>query len=55
MNKEEAIKVLIQAAHLAQAKGAFSLENANVVAIAVGVLTPKEEIPQEDKPKKSKN
>jgi flagellar motor component MotA len=40
---EEAIKVLVQVAQLAQSKGLLSLEDAVVVLQAIKVLTPKEE------------
>jgi len=40
---EEAIKVLVQVAQLAQSKGLLSLEDAVVVLQAIKVVTPKEE------------
>lgn len=40
MTKEEAINVLIQAAQLAQTKGAFDLGSAKLVATAVETLAP---------------
>ena len=40
---EEAIKVLVQVANLAQSKGLFSLEDAEIVLQAIKVVTPKEE------------
>jgi len=39
---EDAIKVLVQVAKLAQSKGLFSLEDAVVVLQAIEVVTPKE-------------
>lgn len=38
MNKEQAIKILIQAAEVAQTKGAFNLNDASVIANAVSLL-----------------
>ena len=43
MEEQNAIKVLLQVANLAQAKGILSLQEAGVVLAAVRVLTPKEE------------
>lgn len=40
---EEAIKVLVQVAQLAQSKGLFSLEDAEVVLQAIKVVTPKQD------------
>jgi len=40
---EEAIKVLVQVAQLAQSKGLLSLEDTVVVLQAIKVVTPKEE------------
>jgi len=52
MNKEQAIKILIQAAEVAQTKGAFNLNDASVIANAVNVLNsptpaghPNQEVP----------
>lgn len=69
MEKENAIKILIEAAKIAQAKGVFDLPSAKVVAVAVEVLSVEENPPQgtgqapvidqevptpEEKPKKKK-
>ena len=43
MEKENAINVLLQVANLAQAKGILSLEDAEIVLVAVRLLTPKKE------------
>ncbi len=43
MNKEQAINVLIQVAHLAQSKGLLNLKDATIVANSIEVLTPKQE------------
>ena len=40
MNEEQAIKVLIQVAELAQSKGVLSLNGAVVVAQAITILSP---------------
>tara|TARA_R110000782_G_scaffold43450_3_gene97897 strand:+ start:462 stop:602 length:141 start_codon:yes stop_codon:yes gene_type:complete len=45
---EEAIKVLVQVAQLAQSKGLLSLEDAVVVLQAIKVVTPKEKEELED-------
>ena len=42
MDQQVALSVLVQAAQVAQAKGAFSLQEAGVVAEAVAAFTPKE-------------
>jgi hypothetical protein len=39
MNKEQAIKILIQSAELATKHGAFSLQDAGVIAQAVAFLS----------------
>ncbi len=45
MNKEQAIEVLIQVAHIAQRAGALQLNDAVAVAQAINVLAPaKEEV-----------
>jgi len=43
MNQSQAVNVLIQAARIAQGKGAFSLEDAELVSRAIKVFTPKGE------------
>jgi len=43
MEQQEAINVLLQVAQLAQSKGIFSLQDAEIVLSAVRVLTPKKE------------
>lgn len=40
MNQSQAINVLIQAARIAQAKGAFTLEDAELVSKAIKVFVP---------------
>jgi hypothetical protein len=40
MTQDQALSVLIQAARVAQAKGAFTLEDAKIVAEAVTVFVP---------------
>jgi hypothetical protein len=40
MTQDQALSVLVQAARVAQAKGAFTLEDAKVVAEAVAVFVP---------------
>jgi hypothetical protein len=42
MTQAQAVDVLIQAARLAQAKGAFTLEDAAMVATAIRVFVPAE-------------
>jgi len=43
MEQQEAINVLLKVAELAQSKGIFSLQDAEIVLAAVRVLTPKTE------------
>jgi hypothetical protein len=40
MNQNDALNVLVQAVNLAQAKGAYSLQEAAVITQAVTVFTP---------------
>jgi len=42
LNQGQAVNVLIQAARIAQSKGAFSLEDAELVAKAIRVFVPQE-------------
>ena len=49
MTPEYALEVLLQVAQLAQSKGVLSLSDAEVVAQAVRVLTPKKEEDGEEK------
>jgi hypothetical protein len=42
LNQAQAIDVLIQAARLAQAKGAFTLEDAELVSKAIKVFIPEQ-------------
>jgi len=42
MTPEQATEILLQAVKLAQSKGAFSLEDAELVSLAVKALTPKQ-------------
>lgn len=44
---ENAIKILIEVANLAQAKGILSLNDAVIVAQAIAELQPKEEVSDE--------
>ena len=43
MKQEEAIKLLVQVANLAQERGLFTLKDALVIAQAIDVVDPKEE------------
>lgn len=43
MQKEQAIQVLIQVAHIAQKAGALQLNDAVAVAQAINILTPEKE------------
>ena len=43
METNQAIEILVQAAHLAQKGGLLQLQDAVVVSKAIEVLTPKEE------------
>ncbi len=47
LNQSQAVNVLIQAARIAQSKGAFTLEDAELVARAIKVFIP-EEVAGED-------
>ena len=40
MDQQQALLVLVQAAQVAQSKGAFSLKEAGIVAQAVAIFTP---------------
>jgi hypothetical protein len=40
LNQSQAVNVLIQAARIAQSKGAFTLEDAELVSKAIKVFTP---------------
>lgn len=42
LNQAQAVNVLIQAARIAQSKGAFTLEDAELVAQAIKVFIPEE-------------
>lgn len=46
MNQEQALSVLIQAARVAQSKGAFTLEDAKVIAEAISVFVPAQPQPE---------
>ena len=52
MDQQQALTVLVQAAQVAQSKGAFSLQEAGVVAQAVAAFTPQEP-PQVESPQES--
>lgn len=43
MNQSQAVNVLIQAARIAQGKGAFTLEDAELVSQAIKVFAPQGE------------
>lgn len=45
MDQNKALGILIQIAHMAQAKGVLTLQDAVIVNAAVNVFTPKEEQP----------
>ena len=42
MNQTQAVNVLIQAARIGQSKGAYTLEDAEMVSKAIKVFVPKE-------------
>jgi hypothetical protein len=48
LNQAQAVDVLIQAARLAQAKGAFTLEDAEMVSRAIKVFIPEKQSPAEE-------
>ncbi len=48
LNQAQAVDVLIQAARLAQAKGAFTLEDAEMVSRAIKVFIPEKQAPAEE-------
>jgi len=50
MNQGQAVNVLIQAARIAQQKGAFTLEDAELVAKAIRVFVPPTEEGGEENP-----
>jgi len=52
MDQQQALTVLVQAAQVAQSKGAFSLQEAGVVAQAVAAFAPPEP-PQVEVPEAS--
>ena len=43
LNQSQAVNVLIQAVRIAQSKGAFTLEDASMVASAIKTLAPPQE------------
>jgi len=43
MNQNQALTIIVQAVKVAQTKGAFTLEEAKIIAEAVEVFTPKQE------------
>lgn len=61
MNQDQALSVLIQAARVAQSKGAFTLEDAKVIAEAISVFVPAQapaaenEVTEEAGPEESGN
>ena len=50
MNQGQAVNVLIQAARIAQQKGAFTLEDAEMVSKAIRVFVPPAEATEENDP-----
>lgn len=48
MDKNQAIKILIQAVEIAQLKGAYALKDAQAISIAVDILSQKEEVKPEE-------
>lgn len=52
MTKEQATNILLTAVQIAQSKGAFTLEEAGIIAQAVITLKPKEQPTQEVEPQK---
>lgn len=48
LNQAQAIDVLIQAVRLAQAKGAFTLEDAELVSRAIKVFIPEKQVEPTD-------
>jgi hypothetical protein len=48
LNQAQAIDVLIQAARLAQAKGAYTLEDAELVSRAIKVFIPEKQVEPTD-------
>ena len=46
LTKEQAVSVLVQAAKIAQSKGAFTLDDAALVAQAIRTIAPVTEAPQ---------
>ena len=45
MNQGEALSTLIQAANIAQSKGAYSLQEAAIITQAIGIFTQPTEVP----------
>jgi hypothetical protein len=46
LSQEQALGVLVQAAKVGQSKGAYTLEDAELIAKAIRVFTPKQEVKQ---------
>lgn len=44
LSQEQALGVLVQAAKVGQSKGAYSLEDAELIAKAIRVFTPKQQV-----------
>ena len=51
MTNEQAIKILVEVAKLAQKGGLLTLEDANAVLVAIQTVSPREE-PKKEEPKK---
>jgi hypothetical protein len=54
LSQEQALGVLVQAAKVGQSKGAYSLEDAELIAKAIRVFTPKQQVekPADEKEEK---
>lgn len=54
LSQEQALGVLVQAAKVGQSKGAYSLEDAELIAKAIRVFTPKQQVekPADEKDEK---
>ena len=48
MKQEQAIEILLGAARIGQSRGAYTLEDAKIIAMAVELLTPKKEAVKEE-------
>lgn len=48
LNQNQAINVLIQAARIGQSKGAYTLEDAELISKAIKLFTPNQETAEDD-------